>query len=88
MKNYLLKLLLVSAVFVFPACHPQKKIAGNYSYETECLGVEMDGTQSLKAFGTGSNNADAIEQAKKMQCEMYCSKEFEKENRIVNSVRF
>ncbi|MBK6446640.1 MAG: hypothetical protein IPG90_13560 [Bacteroidetes bacterium] len=65
MKNYLLKLLLVSAVFVFPACHPQKKIAGNYSYETECLGVEMDGTQSLKAFGTGSNNADAIEQAKK-----------------------
>ncbi len=46
-------------------CSAQKRIAGNYSYETECLGVELDGTQILKAWGYGSNKPIAIEQAKK-----------------------
>lgn len=43
----------------------QKKIAGNYVYKTECLGVELDGSQTLKAWGNGRNRADAIEQARK-----------------------
>lgn len=47
------------------ACNPQKKTAGYHSYETECLGVEMDGSQTLKAWGTGVNLEDATEQAKK-----------------------
>ncbi|HRH64685.1 MAG TPA: hypothetical protein PLU53_00155 [Bacteroidia bacterium] len=65
MYRYFSFTLLFAAGLSFFSCDPQKKIAGNYSYETECLGVEMDGTQTLKAFGTGSNNDDAIEQAKK-----------------------
>lgn len=45
--------------------NPQRKIAGNYSYESECLGVELDGSQTLAVWGSGRNRADAIEQAKK-----------------------
>ena len=40
-------------------------MAGAYSYETECLGTEGDGSQTLKAFGFGNSKNDAIEQAKK-----------------------
>ena len=43
----------------------QKKTAGYYTYKTECLGVELDGSQTLKAWGNGKNRADAVEQAKK-----------------------
>jgi hypothetical protein len=43
----------------------QKKTAGYYIYKTECLGVELDGSQTLKAWGNGRNRADAVEQAKK-----------------------
>lgn len=31
------------------------------SYETECLGTELDGSQTLRAWGKGKNRADAIE---------------------------
>lgn len=31
----------------------------------ECLGVEHDGSQTLRVYGTGRNKADAVEQAKK-----------------------
>lgn len=42
---------------------PQTKIAGNYSYTTQCVGVEGDGTQTLKVWGSGRNRSDAFEQA-------------------------
>lgn len=35
------------------------------SFETECLGVDLDGTQTLRAWGKGNNRAEAIEQAKR-----------------------
>jgi hypothetical protein len=64
MKNILLSICLI-ALFFLPSCNSQKKIAGNYSYKTECLGVEMDGSQTVKVWGNGRNKWDAIEQAKK-----------------------
>jgi len=36
-----------------------------YATETECLGVELDGSQTLKAWGTGRYWKDAADQAKK-----------------------
>ena len=54
-------LLLMLASILFS----QKKTAGYYTYKTECLGVELDGSQTLKAWGNGRNRADAVEQAKK-----------------------
>lgn len=62
-----MKYILV--VFIFPffigCSSPQKLISGNYTYKTECLGLELDGSQTLKAWGNGRNRLDAVEQAKK-----------------------
>ncbi|MGB0886922.1 MAG: hypothetical protein ACPGSL_02260 [Vicingaceae bacterium] len=43
----------------------QMKGAGNYTYETECIGAEGDGSQTVRGWGSGRNREDAIEQAKK-----------------------
>jgi len=34
-----------------------------HSQQVECLGVELDGSQTLRAWGSGRNKQDAIEQA-------------------------
>ena len=38
---------------------------GAFAQETECIGKEMDGSLTLRAWGTGRNRTDALEQAKK-----------------------
>jgi len=43
----------------------QQRNAGNYPFKTECLGTEMDGSITVKAWGNGRNRIDAIDQAKK-----------------------
>ncbi len=60
MRNIVLALFSV----FFVSC-ASSKIAGNYTLKTECLGIEMDGSQTVKAWGNGRNRHDAIEQAKK-----------------------
>jgi hypothetical protein len=50
---------------LFYSCTPQKNISGNYSFKTECLGIELDGSQTVKSWGNGRNRFDAVEQAKK-----------------------
>ena len=55
----------VISVLSFSCGNPQKSMSGAYTYETECMGTEMDGSQTLKAWGNGRNREDAIEQAKK-----------------------
>jgi hypothetical protein len=68
MKVFKIVTLLFLALFiqVFNVTYAQNRNAGNYKFETECLGVEMDGSQTLKSWGEGKNNRDAIEQAKKI----------------------
>ncbi|MDR1602438.1 MAG: hypothetical protein LBS42_08430 [Tannerella sp.] len=46
-------------------CGSRKEIAGNYNYKTECMGSELDGSITVKAWGNGRNSSDALEQAKK-----------------------
>lgn len=43
----------------------QKSVSSYHSFESECLGVELDGSETLRAWGRGKNRTDAIEQAKK-----------------------
>ena len=62
MKNILVTLFVFALTLSAAA---QKKTAGYYNYKTECMGVELDGSQTLKAWGNGRNRADAVEQAKK-----------------------
>lgn len=68
MKNKLLIIVVcvLSVVFIWGCkSSPQKSMSGNYTYKTECMGIELDGSQTLKAWGNGRNRPDAIEQAYK-----------------------
>ncbi len=57
--------LKLTIVFLLLNACSSSKFSGDYQYETECLGVELDGSQTLKAWGNGRNRMDAVEQAKK-----------------------
>lgn len=66
------KIIVLTSIFAFAITTSygqvhQKKIAGEYvtSMETECMGVELDGSQTLKVYGYGNSKNDAVEQAKK-----------------------
>lgn len=66
MKNIFFTAILIATLLL--ECNDlvaQKQTAGNYSYSTECLGVESDGTQTLKTWGRGRNRFDAFAQARK-----------------------
>lgn len=39
--------------------------AAFHNYTTECLGKNMDGSQTLRVWASGRNKTDAVEQAKK-----------------------
>lgn len=39
--------------------------AAYYSSDPECLGIERDGSQTLRVAASGRNKSDAVEQAKK-----------------------
>ncbi|MBP6459947.1 MAG: hypothetical protein KA264_07635, partial [Crocinitomicaceae bacterium] len=43
----------------------QNKNSGFIKYKSECLGSELDGSYTLKAWGSGRNRSDAVEQAMK-----------------------
>ena len=66
MKNkFINSLIIIFTIVITSSCIGQKNISGNYTYSTECLGVELDGSVTLKAWGNGRNRSDAVEQAKK-----------------------
>jgi hypothetical protein len=59
-------LVILGFITVFHQATAQKnENIGNISYESECMGVELDGSVTLKAWGNGRNYLDASEQAKK-----------------------
>lgn len=60
-----IKYVLLIIGFAFASCGSKKTAAGNYTYKSECMGVELDGSQTIKAWGNGRNRADAVDQAKK-----------------------
>lgn len=61
-------ILTFTAFIGFSSCKTPTQVSSEYAFatfQTECLGVELDGSQTLRVFGKGKNKADAIEQAKK-----------------------
>lgn len=40
-------------------CGSPEKISGYYSYQTECLGSDMSGSQVVKTWGTGRDKKEA-----------------------------
>ena len=68
MRNTLkivIALITTLSVNIADSWAQQRENAGNYPTESECLGVELDGSVTLKAWGTGRNRFDAVAQAKK-----------------------
>ena len=67
MKSNFIKISLCFLCLLFlNACNNKQTVTSSYyTYKTECLGAELDGSQTLRAWGTGKNKKDAIEQAKK-----------------------
>jgi hypothetical protein len=63
--NKIVQLIVLCCLTFTNLFSQQNKTAGNYTYSTECLGIELDGTQTLKSWGNGKNRIDAVEQAKK-----------------------
>jgi len=51
--------------FLAAGCVTPVKVAGSYTYKTECLGKDPDGTQILKAWGSGKKRSQAVETAMK-----------------------
>jgi hypothetical protein len=74
MKNIFFIVLSCLMFLLLTGCPAQRKVTvnqgnpyvdGNYTLKTECLGVNGDGSQTLKAWGNGRNRYEAVEQAKK-----------------------
>jgi hypothetical protein len=65
MKLKLFVIGVFAALIIVPTACRVSKIGGYYSYKTECISTELDGSQTVKAWGSGRNRTDAIEQAKK-----------------------
>ncbi|MBQ8224933.1 MAG: hypothetical protein IJZ86_06255 [Bacteroides sp.] len=55
---------LLLSVLLLCGCKSSSIYAHRFT-EVECMGVELDGSQTLKTYGLGKNKADALEQAKK-----------------------
>lgn len=56
----------VAAIAV--SCKTAREISGEYvnmNFETECLGIDPSGLQSVRAWGRGIDKSAAIEQAKR-----------------------
>lgn len=62
---YNIAIILLTITLVYSCGSSPKTVGAHYSSETECLGAELDGSQTLRAWGTGRNKTDAVEQARK-----------------------
>lgn len=66
MRNLKLVFIIAMSVVCFTnKMYSQTTTSAYYNYEAECLGVELDGSQTLRVWGEGRNKKDAVEQAKK-----------------------
>ncbi len=62
MKKIILALSMICAALTVNAANSTEAY---YNSETECLGVELDGSQTLRVWATGRNKTDAVAQCKK-----------------------
>ena len=57
--------LTTAALLVITACSEQKRLSSSYTYKTQCVGVDLDGSQTVLAFSDNRIKNEAIEEAKK-----------------------
>lgn len=67
-KKILIASLFSLLLVIMVSCKTPTKISGEYAtakFNTECLGADPNGIQTLRAWGNGINKNRAIEQAKR-----------------------
>ncbi len=73
-KKTLIIMILLIVFIAVSSCKTPIQISSDYAYakfRTECLGLNQDGTQTLRVFGRGKNKACAIDQAiKNAMCDV------------------
>lgn len=72
MKSKRILMVIASVALLMTGCKTPTVIDSVYSttpFEIECLGTDMDGTQTLRSWGKGKNKAQAIENARKKAVE-------------------
>lgn len=68
MKKTLIAGLGACAVLMLSGCKTPTEISSEYAsygFETECLGLDPDGSQTLRTWGNGISKSKAIEQARR-----------------------
>lgn len=65
MKKKVIGLICMAGIGMLLSSCRSSSTLPSYSFETECLGTELDGSQTLQVWGKGRNRADAVEQARK-----------------------
>lgn len=55
----------LAVVFVMSVGVQAQSVVSFHDQPVECLGVELDGSQTLRSMGSGNTKSDAVEQAKK-----------------------
>ena len=64
--NFFRKMGIVTTIiFCSHNIFGQTTTSAYYEYDAECLGVELDGSQTLRIWGHEHNKKNAVEQAKK-----------------------
>lgn len=64
LQNILVLSVVSTICFLITNCGI-RQVNGNFTYESECLGITLDGSHTIKAYGTGKNYLVAAKQAKK-----------------------
>lgn len=57
--------IIVLSSFVLTGCHTQQKAISYREFEVECLGVALDGSQTVRAWGFGKDTDAAVDKARK-----------------------
>jgi len=65
MKKIIIIIFGCALCALIMSCNTSNRLGAHYTYETECLGTELDGSYTLRAWGVGRNKVDAMEQARK-----------------------
>jgi len=65
MKKILIFIFSCALCALITSCNTTNQLGAHYTYETECLGTELDGSYTLRAWGVGRSQVDAMEQARK-----------------------
>ncbi len=63
--NKISAFILGISLLLLYGCSSKITTTAFHNYNTECLGMSMDGSQTLRVWASGRNRTNAIEQAKK-----------------------